>query len=173
MKQMPTKQLTLCAFFAALSAALSQIAIPIGPVPIALTHISIFLAAGLLGAKYGTLSQVAYVLLGAAGIPVFAGFQGGMGVVAGPTGGFLAGYIGCAFVTGIIIDRFGTSLKATLPAMCVGWFVTYAFGIPWFMRYTGMNLIAALIFMAQFVPGDILKTFLSGILIRRLKKALK
>jgi len=173
MKKLKTNQLVLCAFFAALSAVLSQLQIPVGPVPITLTHVSIFTAAGLLGAKYGTLSQFVFVLTGAAGIPVFAGFQGGMGVIAGPTGGFIAGYLGCAFITGLIIDKFGSSVKILIPAMCAGWVVTYALGIPWFMNYTNMHLIAALIFMTQFLPGDILKTILSAALINRLRPALK
>ena len=166
---MKTTQLVLCAFFAALSAVLSQIQIPIGPVPIALTHISIFMSAGLLGAKYGTISQLVYVLMGAVGIPVFSGFAGGMGVAAGPTGGFIAGYIGCALVTGLIIDRFGRSLKSLIPAMYAGWVVTYALGVPWFMHVTNMPLAATLLYMAPFLPGDLLKTVLSAVLVKRLR----
>jgi len=170
---MNTKQLVLCAFFAALSGVLSQIAIPIGPVPIAMTHVSIFMAVGLLGTKYGTISQIVFVMTGIVGVPVFAGFQGGVGVIAGPTGGFVAGYIGCALVTGLLIDRFGCSFLTLIPAMCAGWIVTYALGIPWFMYVTNMNFTAALIFMAQFFPGDLLKTILSAVLVRRLRPALK
>ena len=173
MKESKTTQLVICAFFAALSAVLSQIQIPLAPVPITLTHVSIFAAAGLLGAKYGTLSQLVFVLTGAAGIPVFAGFQGGMAVVAGPTGGFIIGYLACAFVTGFIIDRFGYSVKILIPAMCAGWIVTYAFGIPWFMHVTNMTLTASLIFMAGFLPGDLFKTILSAALIKRLRPVLR
>jgi len=169
MKKMKTAQLVLCAFFAALSAVLSQIMIPIGPVPIALTHVSIFMAVGLLGTKYGALSQIVFVLMGAVGIPVFAGFMGGMGYIAGPTGGFIVGYLGCALTTGLIIDRLGTSVKALIPAMYAGWAVTYALGIPWFMYVTNMHLIAALIYMVPFLPGDLLKTILSAVLVNRLR----
>ena len=173
MTNMKTRESVLCAFFAALSAVLSQIAVPIGPVPIALTHISIFTAAGLLGAKYGALSQVVFVLMGAVGIPVFTGFSGGLGWIAGPTGGFIAGYVGCAFTTGLIIDRTGSSVKMLIPAMYAGWIVTYALGIPWFMYVTNMNLTAALIYMSAFLPGDLVKTILSAILIKRLRPVLK
>lgn len=174
MKKMRTAELTLCAFFAALSAILSQISIPIGPVPIGLAHISVFLAAGLLGAKYGALSQIVYALLGIAGAPVFAGFRGGVGVLAGPTGGFIAGYIGCVFVTGSLIERFGSSVKALIPAMYAGWIVTYAMGLSWFMYVTNLSLPAALpVCVFPFLPGDLLKTILCAVLVNRLRTAVK
>ena len=169
-KKMKTTTLVLCAFFAALSAILSQIFIPVGLVPIGLVHISVFLAAGLLGAKYGAVSQIVYVFLGLAGAPVFTGFRGGPGVLAGPTGGFIAGYIGCAFVTGLIIDRFGYSIKALIPAMYVGWVVTYSMGLPWFMYVTNLSLIASLpVCVFPFLPGDLVKTILCAVLVNRLR----
>jgi len=169
MKNNKLLAMMLCSLFAALSAITAQIIVPLGPVPISFTHVAIFTAAGLLGAKYGTLSQIIYVTLGFIGVPVFAGFASGMRVVLGPTGGFIVGYIACVFLVGIIIDRFGTSYKVTIPAMYVGWFATYAFGIPWLMHITGMNLTAALIFCSQFLPGDFIKTIISAIIIKRLR----
>jgi len=163
----------LCALFAALSAVTAQIILPIGPVPISFTHVSIFIAAGLLGARYGTLSQLVYILLGAMGVPVFAGFMGGMGIITGPTGGFIVGYIGCAFVVGTLISRFGTSYKVLFPAMYAGWITSYAFGIPWLMHITGMNLTAALLSCVPFLPGDLLKTIISAVVINRLHPVVK
>ena len=95
-----TASLVLCGLFAALTAICSYITIPLGftPVPINLATLAVFLAGGLLGKKYGTASIAVYVMMGAVGIPVFAGFQGGVGVLAGPTGGFIAGYIAAAFL---------------------------------------------------------------------------
>ena len=174
MSRNKTTNLVLCAFFAALSAILSQIAVPIGPVPITLTHISIFMAAGLLGTKYGTVSQIVYVLLGAAGVPVFTGFKGGVGALAGPTGGFIIGYIGCALATGLLIGRFGKSMKALIPAMYAGWVVTYVFGLLWFTFITNTGLAAALpVCVLPFLPGDVLKTVLSAVLIKRLSLTIK
>ena len=167
MKKIRARDITLCAFFAALSAVLSQASIPLGPVPITFTHFSIFTAVGLLGAKQGTLSQVIFVMIGLAGVPIFSGFSGGIGVIATPVGGFIVGYIFCALTAGIIMDRFGRSVSALLVAMLAGWVVTYLFGIPWFMHITGMNLSQSLIFMIQFLPGDALKTALSIVVIRR------
>ena len=172
--KMKTKYLTMCAIFAALSAVLSPISIPIGAVPINFIHISIFLAAGLLGAKYGTISQVVFVLLGTIGLPVFSGFRGGVGVIAGYTGGFIIGYIGCAFVTGILIDRFGTGMKVLIPAMYAGWLVTYALGIMWYVFVTNTGIFAAVsACVLPFLLGDFCKTMLSAVLIHRIRPILQ
>jgi len=166
-----TLDLAVCALFAALSAVLSQITIPIGIVPINLTHISLFLAAGLLGSRYGTFSQIVYVIMGAIGLPVFSGLSGGMGVVLNATGGFIFGYIICTFVTAYIIERFGSSYKVLFPAMYAGWVVTYAIGIPWFMFATETSSLTAAVSacMIPFLPGDLAKTILSAVLINRLR----
>ena len=153
---------------------LSQISIPIGLVPINLTHVSIFLAAGLLGANLGMSSQIIFVLIGAIGIPVFSGFSGGLGIIFGPAGGFIFGYIWCAYVTGFFIDRFGKSIAKQILAMYAGWLVTYLLGIAWFIYYTKTSFFAALpVCLFPFIPGDFLKTVLSAALLNRLRHVLK
>lgn len=173
MKQ-KTARLAFCGLFAALSAALSPLSISIGPIPIGFVHISLFLSAGLLGKKYGTVSQLVFVMLGVVGIPVFSGFHGGIGVLAGPTGGFIVGYIGCVFVTALLIERFGTSLKALFPAMYAGWVVTYALGLPWYMFVMNVDSVGAALSacVLPFLPGDLIKTVLCAFLIKRLRPAL-
>ena len=160
--------LCLCALFAALSAVLSQLAVPIGPVPINMVHISVFTAAGLLGSKYGTVSQVVFVLMGAVGLPVFSNMSGGIGVIAGPTGGFIVGNVLCTLVAAFIISKRGRSVPSLIIAMYAGYVFTYAFGIPWMMHITGMELVPTLIFMTSFLPGDALKVAVSVVLVRRL-----
>lgn len=168
--QSNTRMLTLCGLFAALSAILSQVAIPIGPVPISFTHVSIFMAAGLLGKRYATISQTVFVLLGAFGVPVFSGFQGGFSVVAGPRGGFIIGYLFCTFLVALLIERFGSSLKSTFLAMYVGWVATYAAGIPWFMYVMGWDLKSTVLMcVVPFLPGDLVKTIVCAVLINRLR----
>ena len=102
-----TTMLILCGIFAAVTAICSLITIPLGftPVPINLGTLAVFLTGGVLGKKYGTLSMTVYVLLGAAGVPVFSGFRGGLGVLAGPTGGYIIGYIAAVLVIGLLADR--------------------------------------------------------------------
>ena len=104
MKKVNTLNLVFCALFAALTAVLSQFAIPIGPVPINLATMSLFIAGAVLGSKLGGLSQLVYVLLGAAGLPVFSEFSGGLQIIAGPTGGYIIGYIATAWIVGFITE---------------------------------------------------------------------
>lgn len=166
--------LCLCGLFAALTAVFSWLSIPIGTVPIALTHISIFLAAGLLGTWYGTASQIVFVLIGAAGVPVFTGFNGGLGVIVGPRGGFLFGYIVTAFVTGLLIDRLGAKVWALTLAMVAGWVCTYGMGVPWIAWQTQTGLLPSLsAYCLPFLPGDAAKTALCVILIGRLRPILR
>ncbi len=162
-------ELVLIGIFAALSAALSQLAIPIGTVPVTMTHVSVFLAAGLLGVKSGTLSQCIFVLMGALGLPVFAYFSGGLGIVAGPTGGFIIGYIACVFITALIQKKFGKSFPILILSMICGIIVTYLLGLWWLVYSLNLELIPAITAYAlPFIPGDILKISLCALLIRRL-----
>ena len=175
MKKSHTFRLTFCAIFAATSAVLSPFTIPIGTVPIGFVHISIFLAAGLLGKKWGTLSQVVFVLLGAVGLPIFSGFRGGIGVLLGPTGGFIFGYILCAFVAGAFMERFGHSAKSISCAIALGWLCTYVPGILWYMFVLDtQNILAAVsVCILPFLPGDFLKSVLCIVLINRLRPMFK
>ena len=102
-----TKYMSLCGLFAALTAICSWISIPLGftPIPMNLATLAVFLAGGLLGPKYGAVSITVYALAGAVGIPVFAGFRGGFSVLAGPTGGYIIGYIAAAFVVGLLCSH--------------------------------------------------------------------
>jgi len=161
-----TLSLVLCAVFAALSAVLSPVKIPIGPVPVGLVHISIFLAAGFLGAKKAAISQAVFVAVGLAGLPLFAASG-----LAGPTGGFIISYIAAAFVTGAIISRFGKSPLTLMPAMYAGWFVTYLIGVPWYMFVMKTGFFAAFTqCVLPFLAGDFVKTVLCTVIINRMSK---
>lgn len=102
-----TTMMILCGIFAAVTAICSLITIPLGftPVPVNLGTLSVFLTGGILGKKYGTLSMAVYVLLGATGVPVFSGFRGGIGVLAGPTGGYIIGYIVAVLIIGLLMEN--------------------------------------------------------------------
>lgn len=101
-----TTYMALCGLFAALTAVCSYISIPLGftPVPVNLATLAVFLAGGLLGKKYGTVALAVYALIGAVGVPVFSEFRGGLSVLAGPTGGYIIGYIAAAFIVGLLIE---------------------------------------------------------------------
>ena len=174
---MKTIYITLCAVFAALTAILTQISIPIGPVPITLSTFSVLTAGALLGAKYGAISQFAYILLGAAGVPVFSNFSSGIGKLAGPTGGYLIGYVFAAWVVGFIIEKTentGKKLLFLVIAMISGYLTYTCFGTIWFVIQSGSKLIYAFeICVLPFIPGDAVKITLSILLTLRLRSFLQ
>ena len=179
-----TLQMILCAFFAALTAVLSQIALPLPftPVPVNLATLSVFLSGALLGARYGAMSQLLFVLLGGIGLPVFSQFTGGLGTLAGPTGGYLIGYILASLVTGLLTHTAlasqgsigGKGLIHSILAMTAGLVVCYALGTAWFLYVTGVGLVEAfLLCILPFLPGDALKIILAASLVRRLSRWVK
>ena len=95
-----TYALAMTALMAAVTCVLAPMAIPIGPVPISLTNLAIYLSLYLLGWKWGTASYVVYMLIGMVGVPVFSGFTGGLGKLAGPTGGYIIGFVPMAVLAG-------------------------------------------------------------------------
>lgn len=174
-KLLTTKDMTLAALFTALIVVCAWISVPF-TVPFTLQTFAVLTAAGLLGAKKGTFSVLLYVLLGAVGLPVFAGFKGGIAALLGPTGGYIIGFLFTAFITGLIIDRFGKSLKVVIPAMILGMIICYIFGTAWFMYvYTQtkeavslMTVLGWCIF--PFLIPDGIKLALSAIVVNRLKE---
>lgn len=163
-------KITLCALFAAFTAICSQIQIALPYVPINLALLAVFMSGAILGAGYGTTSMCVYVLMGAAGVPVFAGFKGGLGALTGATGGYIVGYILCAFITGIIIKCSGTKVYNMVIAMVIGLTVCYLLGTVWFIILTGNSLMAALsVCVFPFLPGDAVKIALASILSLRLR----
>lgn len=162
----------LISLFAALTAVFSQFSIPIGPVPINLALLSVFVAGGLLGIKRAMISQVIYVLLGAVGVPVFVGFRGGFQAVAGPTGGYIIGYILAAGIIALICALWNKKVAALAIAMVAGLIVCYAFGTAWFIISTGTGFVAALSScVIPFLPGDAAKIIAAVILCSRLKNS--
>jgi biotin transport system substrate-specific component len=172
---MQAQKMMLCALFAALTAVFSQIIIPIGPVPISLATFAVFCAGALLGSKLGALSLAVYALLGAAGAPVFAMFRGGFGALAGPTGGYIIGYIPAAFLTGLLIEKINKNNKIYLyiAAMLAGMLTYFSLGTAWFVASTGTGFAEALmICVVPFLPGDFLKIAAASLLAKRLRPLL-
>ena len=168
-----TASLAACALMAALTAVCSQIQIPLPMVPINLALFSVHLSGALLGAKYGLLSMAAYALLGVVGVPVFAGFKAGPAVLFGKTGGYILGYLLCAFLVGLLSRKWRFSFPQLCLAMALGVAVCYTFGTIWFMVLTGMNLTTSLSYcVLPFLPGDAVKIVLAALLSLRLREPL-
>ncbi len=166
------------AMFAAVITICAQIQIPTA-VPFTLQTLGVFAAGGLLGFKRGTLSVIIYVLLGLVGIPVFSGFKGGIGVLFGPTGGYIIGFIFTAMVVGIAADKFGRKIWTLAIGMAAGLILCYAFGTVWFMIIYnaptgGISLWEALMMcVIPYLPFDALKIAAAAVLVNRLYKAVQ
>lgn len=170
MKSNDIMRLTIVPMFAALTAVLSQITIPFAPVPFNLALFSVFLSAGVLGAKNSAIGQIIYILLGAIGLPVFASFQGGLQSLVGPTGGYILGYVICAFVTGLLMYNLRDLFIFRVISMIIGLVCCYALGTAWFIFTTKTKIWLALTMCVfPFFIGDILKIIFAAILIPKIR----
>jgi len=143
---------------AALTAAGAYMAIPIGPVPIVLQNLFIYLTGLLLGWRWGLATVGVYLLAGALGLPVFAGGLGGVGRIVGPTGGYLIGFLPAVFLIGWISARGKGKAIVDVLAMIAGTAVIYALGVTWLKVLTGMGWEKTLaVGMLPFLIGDALK----------------
>ena len=124
--------LTYMAVGAALTAVCSWISIP-STVPFTLQTFAVFCVLSLLGGKRGTVSIVIYILLGAVGMPVFAGFTGGIGILLGTTGGYIIGFLLMGLLFWLAEHFFGNALPVRIVSMLAGLLVCYAFGTGWFL----------------------------------------
>lgn len=157
--------MTLSALFAALMTICAWISIPVPDVSFTLQTFGVFLALGLLGGKWGTVSVLIYLLLGTVGLPVFSGFRGGPGVLVGVTGGYLWGFLFSGLVYWAL-ERFGK-----LPAMIAGQLICYLCGSLWFAIYAGGGLVWILsICVVPYLIPDALKLYLAFSLSHRLAR---
>ncbi len=167
-------RMTSCALMAAVMCALCPLSIPIGPVPISLAIFVILLTVSILGPWDAAISCGVYLLLGAVGMPVFTGFQGGLAKLAGPTGGYLAGYLPMILVCGLFMRRTKENLWLTMLGMALGVAVDYALGTAWFVfqaRSTWAHALAVCVY--PFIPFDLGKIVLAALLGKVIRTALR
>lgn len=146
------------ALFAALTAVGAYMALPIGPVPVVMQNLFVFLAGLILGGRWGMASVGIYLLAGAVGMPVFAGGTGGIGRFFGPTGGYLIGYLPAVFLIGWIAQKTGQRPFGDILAMLCGTIVLYTCGLVWLKVLTGLAWPKAVAAgMLPFLLGDALK----------------
>ena len=164
------------ALFAAVLCAVAPFSVSIGPVPLTFATLVIYITAGTLGWKGAAVSAALYVLLGAVGLPVFSGFEGGFHKVAGVTGGFIIGYILCAFGTGAVsavLSKRVRAYRAYIAGMIAGTVLLYCCGTVWFIIQTGNQLAASLVMcVLPFLPGDAAKIVAARVIAPRLQSAL-
>ena len=171
-----TYDMAYIAIFAVLIAICSWISIPM-TVPFTLQTFGVFMAVGVLGGKRGSLAVLVYILLGAIGVPVFAGFSGGFGILLNNTGGYIIGFLFSALAMWAIESLWGKKPVVQIISMVVGLLVCYAMGTIWFMGYFQYGLgkdmplwTALTMTVFPFVVFDLIKVtlgVLSGVRIRR------
>jgi len=178
-KKLTTYQMAVTAVMAAVLCVLGPLTVPIGAVPISLANFVICLTAWLLGPKFGTLSVVIYLALGAIGIPVFSGYGAGLAKLAGPTGGYLVGFLFTALTMWGAERWLGKSAPVFLGSAVVGQILCYLFGSVWYYAvYTsssgpvGMFTVLGWCVFPFLLP-DAVKLALAWLLSRRLAPALR
>ena len=164
------KKLVYASLFAALTALGAWVTIPL-PVPLTLQTMFTLLSGAVLGWYFGALSMVVYVLMGIVGLPVFAGGQSGLGVLAGPIGGYLFGFIAGAAVTGLIArmkKKPGYLWLCT--AMTAGTAIIYLFGAAQLAFVMHLPIDRAVVLgVLPFLPGDALKILLGAAIARKIE----
>ena len=168
-----TYDLVYIALFAVLIAICAWISVPT-TVPFTLQTFGVFLTVGLLGGKRGSMAVLVYILLGAAGIPVFSGFTGGVGRLLGNTGGYIVGFLASALVMWALEKVMGRKTWSLAVQMVLGLIACYAIGTVWFMViYSGTSGTVGLMTVLgwcviPFVIPDLIKIALALILTKRL-----
>ena len=164
------RPLVSASLFAALTAVGAYLFVPIGPVPIVLQNMFVFLAGLLLGSRWGLASVAVYLLAGLCGLPVFAGGTGGIGRFFGPTGGFLLGYLPAVFLIGAIAERRPARMLRDVLAMILGSAVLYACGVTWLKVVTQVSFAKAVALgMLPFLAGDALKIAAAALIARAVR----
>ena len=131
-RSLTTRDIAIIAMGVALIAVCSWISVPM-TIPFTMQTFAICLVTALFGLKRGMWTVLCYILLGAVGAPVFAGFTGGFGVLLGTTGGYIVGFLFTALIVGLAVEKLGRSLPVLIVSMVIGILVCYAFGTAWFM----------------------------------------
>jgi biotin transport system substrate-specific component len=161
--------MTRAALMAAFTAVAAQVAIPLEPVPFTLQVLAVVLTGFLLGPRYGALAMAVYVLVGAVGVPVFAGFRGGLGVLLSDTGGYLLSYPLAAAIAGLAARSAANAPRRRALAAGFVWgtaalAVIYAVGATWLSVLAGLPPAAALAAgVLPFVPFDLIKVGLAAL----------
>ncbi|MHB9112033.1 MAG: biotin transporter BioY [Thermoleophilia bacterium] len=174
MSKLMLRDLIAVAFFAALTTVGAWISFPLpfSPVPIVLANLLVLLSGAVLGKWLGPLSQIVYLTMGIAGIPVFANHTAGPSVIAGPTGGYLIGYVLASFVTGLLVEylprvsgsRAAESARIAF-SLTSGALAIYLTGVPWLARVAGMDIQTALVKgFYPYLPGDSVKIIVGTML---------
>ncbi|MBR0573285.1 MULTISPECIES: biotin transporter BioY [Pasteurellaceae] len=170
-----TKDIVYISLFASLTATLGlfpTISLPFISVPITIQSIACMLAGAIAGSKRGALAMLLFIVLVMIGLPLLSGGRGGFGILLGPTGGFLIGWIAGAYLIGLLYEKVLKRgfLYEFLFIALGGIVIVYGFGIPWLSIATEMTIKQATIGSLAFIPGDIAKVVLALYIVKMIRK---
>lgn len=172
-KKLTTYQMAVTALMAAVMCVLGPLTVPIGAVPISLANFVICLTAWLLGPKFGTLSVAVYLCIGLVGVPVFSGYGAGLAKLAGPTGGYLVGYLLLALIGGLFIEKSNGNPVVSGIGLVLGDAACYVLGTAWFVFQMQCELGYALsVCVYPFIALDLAKIVVSCVVGALLRKRL-
>ncbi|MCU9613588.1 biotin transporter BioY [Caldibacillus lycopersici] len=153
------------ALFASMISILAQITIPLPLIPITGQTLAIGLAVTILGSTYGSYAVILYCLMGAIGLPVFTNFHSGLTALTGPTGGFIIGFIPCAIITGIILEKTAFRITNAFIANIIGMIITLIFGTIWLKYFANLSWTSALSSgFYPFIIVGLLKAYLAAVI---------
>lgn len=173
MQKNKLRGMVMCALFGALICICAPWAVPF-TVPITLATFAVYVTAATLGIRRSVPSVLLYIVIGTVGMPVFSGFRGGIASLAGPTGGFIIGYIPCALICALTADLWNGrrgAVIANMVGMTVGTVVLYVVGAAWYMLTTNTGFcVAVSVCILPFLAGDAVKIAVAAILSVSLRK---
>lgn len=174
--QTSTRLLVRIALVTAITCILAPLSIPLpfSPVPLSLTNLVLYISIFVLGWKSATVSYLVYLLLGTVGLPVFSGFAGGLGKLAGPTGGYLVGMIFLTILSGWIAERFSKKPALIFIGMLLGSAVNYLFGTTWLCMQLHLSFAEGLMIgVVPYLFFDIAKMLIALFVGLTIQKRLK
>jgi len=155
---MKAQKIALTGILAAVICILSPFSVPAGAIPISLATFAIYIAACTVNTRSSVSAVIIYILLGAAGLPVFSSFQGGFHIITGVTGGYIIGYIPCALIIGLLINKYENKKFIYAVSLVLGTVACYTIGTAWYMIQTNSSFTAAVsVCILPFIIGDIIK----------------
>lgn len=171
---MNIKKTATVGILAAIICVIAPFSFPAGAIPISLATFAIYIISCTVNKKLSVAAVAVYILIGAVGLPVFSSFTGGLQCITGYTGGYIIGYIPCAFIIGLLTDRFENNKIIYPLSMIAGTLVCYFFGIFWYMHRAECGFIeVAAVCVAPFLIGDIIKIATASCIGITLKKRIK
>ncbi len=175
MKRLSTvKNMAFVAILAAVLCLLAPLSIPVSAIPVSLASFAVYIIAACVKTRHSVIAVIVYILLGAFGLPVFSGFTGGFHRIAGITGGYIIGYIPCALIVGLLVNKYENKKFIYPMSMILGTAACYLTGTVWYMLQTKSDLTVALLScVVPFLLIDAVKIAVAGILSISLRKRLK